>query len=231
MIPWLSPGAPFPPVAAALRDPNGLLAAGGRLDVDTLLRAYRSGIFPWYAHDDPILWWSPDPRMVLDPSSVHVSHSLTKTLRNTRYEVLADTAFADVIDNCADLRRDDGTWINPAIRSVYLELHDQGYAHSIEVWSDDNLVGGLYGLAIGRIFFGESMFHMQRDASKIALVHLCRQLKRWGFGLIDCQMETTHLASMGAVPIPRDAFVARLAELVDCGMPPGKWRLDDELVT
>jgi leucyl/phenylalanyl-tRNA--protein transferase len=231
MIPWLPPGAPFPPVAAALRDPNGLLAAGGRLDVDTLLRAYRSGIFPWYAHDDPILWWSPDPRMVLDPSCVHVSHSLIKTLRNASYEVHADTAFADVIDNCADLRRDDGTWINPAIRSVYLELHDQGYAHSIEVWNEDNLVGGLYGLAIGRIFFGESMFHVQRDASKVALVHLCRQLQRWGFGLIDCQMETSHLASMGAVPIPRDAFIARLAELVDCGLVPGKWRLDNELLT
>jgi leucyl/phenylalanyl-tRNA--protein transferase len=231
MIPWLPPGAPFPPVAAALRDPNGLLAAGGRLDVDTLLRAYRSGIFPWYAHDDPILWWSPDPRMVLDPSCVHVSHSLIKTLRNASYEVHADTAFADVIDNCADLRRDDGTWINPAIRSVYLELHDQGYAHSIEVWNEDNLVGGLYGLAIGRIFFGESMFHVQRDASKVALVHLCRQLQRWGFGLIDCQMETSHLASMGAVPIPRDAFIARLAELVDCGLAPGKWRLDNELLT
>jgi leucyl/phenylalanyl-tRNA--protein transferase len=216
-------------VAAALRDPNGLLAAGGRLDVNTLLRAYRSGIFPWYAHDDPILWWSPDPRMVLDPASVHVSHSLLKTLRNGRHEVRADTAFAEVIDNCADLRRDDGTWINPAIRSAYLELHEQGHAHSIEVWLDDNLVGGLYGLTIGRIFFGESMFHVQRDASKIALVQLCRQLKRWGFGLIDCQMETSHLASMGAVPIPRDAFIARLADLVNCGMAPGKWRLDDEL--
>jgi leucyl/phenylalanyl-tRNA--protein transferase len=168
--------------------------------------------------------------MVLDPAAVHVSHSLLKTLRNGKHQVRADTAFADVIDNCADLRRDDGTWINPAIRSAYLELHEQGAcAPAIEVWLDDDLVGGLYGLTIGRIFFGESMFHVQRDASEIALVHLCRQLKRWRFGLIDCQMETGHLASMGAVPIPRDAFIARLADLVDCGMAPGKWRLDDEL--
>jgi len=229
MIPWLSPGSDFPPVAAALRDPNGLLAAGGRLDVDTLLRAYRSGIFPWYAHDDPILWWSPDPRMVLEPRAIHVTRSLGKTLRHGTFEIRSDTAFEDVIDNCADLRRDDGTWINPAIRSVYVELFERGYAHSIETWVDDNLVGGLYGLAIGRVFFGESMFHVQRDASKLALVHLCRQLERWNYGLIDCQMETTHLASMGAVPIPRDEFIDRLADLVDSADSPGKWQLDHDL--
>lgn len=229
MIPWLPPGAPFPPVGAALRNPNGLLAAGGALDVDTLLRAYRTGIFPWYAHDDPILWWSPDPRMVLEPSKLHVSHSLRKLLRHHRYEMRADTAFADVIDACADLRRDDGTWINPAVRSVYLELYERGYAHSIETWEDDNLVGGLYGLALGGIFFGESMFHVQRDTSKLALAHLCLQLERWKYGLIDCQMETSHLASMGAVPVPRDVFIARLADLVDSPNPPGRWQLDHDL--
>ncbi len=231
MIPWLPPGAPFPPVGAALRNPNGLLAAGGSLDVDTLLRAYRTGIFPWYAHDDPILWWSPDPRMVLEPSSVHLSHSLRKLIRHGGFTVRADTAFADVIDHCADLRRDDGTWINPAIRSVYVELHERGYAHSIETWVGDDLVGGLYGLAIGRIFFGESMFHVQRDASKLALAFLCRQLQRWNYGLIDCQMETSHLASMGATPIPRDVFIARLAGLVDSADPPGRWQLEDDLFT
>jgi len=157
------------------------------------------------------------------------TRSLGKTLRHGTFEIRSDTAFEDVIDNCADLRRDDGTWINPAIRSVYVELFERGYAHSIETWVDDNLVGGLYGLAIGRVFFGESMFHVQRDASKLALVHLCRQLERWNYGLIDCQMETTHLASMGAVPIPRDEFIDRLADLVDSADSPGKWQLDHDL--
>ncbi len=228
MIPWLEAGDPFPPVSRALADPNGLLAAGADLSPSRLLAAYRRGIFPWFAPGEPILWWSPDPRMVLLPERLKISRSLAKTLRNADYEVKLDTAFARVIAACAATPRpgQSGTWIVPAMQAAYLRLHRMGIAHSVETWQDGKLVGGLYGIAIGRAFFGESMFSHRSDASKIALAHLCAHLARREFGIIDCQMETAHLASLGARPIPRDDFLARVAALVDIGDPPVRWPAD-----
>ncbi len=216
MIPLLGAGDPFPPLARALKNPNGLLAAGADLSLQRLLQAYRSGIFPWFSEGDPIMWWSPDPRMVLLPAGIKVSRSLVKTLRNREYEIRTDSAFAAVMAACAGPRRDgDGTWITSAMRDAYFRLHQAGYAHSVEVWVEGALQGGLYGVAIGRMFYGESMFSLNRDLSKIALVYLARQLARWDFGMIDCQMNTAHLASMGAREIPRAEFWKRLQELVD----------------
>lgn len=217
MIPWLTDALEFPPseTALSLPNPNGLLAAGGDLSPARLLAAYRRGIFPWFSEGDPILWWSPDPRMVLFPEELKISRSLGKTLRNATYHVRLDSAFSAVIEACGNTPRDGqpGTWITPEMRAAYSELHRQGYAHSVETWFGGQLVGGLYGVAIGAAFYGESMFSHQRDASKIALAHLCAHLKLNGFGIIDCQMKTHHLASLGARPIPRRDFVARLAEL------------------
>ena len=231
MIPWLEADAPFPPVHRALRDPNGpngLLAAGADLSPQRILQAYRQGIFPWFSAGQPILWWSPDPRMVLLPERIKISRSLAKTLRNADYEVRLDTAFEQVIAVCAHTPRagQDGTWITPAMQAAYGRLHALGYAHSVETWRAGRLVGGLYGIAIGRAFFGESMFAHARDASKLALAHLCRFLAARDFGIIDCQMETAHLASLGAHPIPRDDFVARVAALAADGPPPGRWPAD-----
>lgn len=228
MIPWLNRDTPFPPLEFAMRDPNGLLAVGADLSPERLLDAYRRGIFPWYSDGDPILWWSPDPRMVLDPAAVRITRSLHKVLRNRGYAVRFDTAFADVIDACAAPRPDQpGTWITAEVRAAYRSLHELGYAHSIETWIDGALAGGLYGVAIGRMFYGESMFARQRDASKIALVHLCRYLEARGYGMVDCQMHTGHLESLGARPIPRDEFLQRLKTLLDYSQPPsmpvGKW--------
>lgn len=225
MIPWLPDELRFPPVGAALNEPNGLLAAGGDLTPLRILAAYRRGIFPWYSAGDPILWWSPNPRMVLFPSELEISRSLTKTLRNLPYTVRLDTVFADVIHACATTPRDGqpGTWITAEMQSAYNELHRLGYAHSIETWIDGKLAGGLYGIALGGVFYGESMFSRARDASKIALAHLCVHLDRLGFGIIDCQMETTHLASLGARPIPRDDFIAALDRLSVTGNAPGLW--------
>jgi len=217
----------FPPVETALADPNGLLAMGGDLSPGRLLDAYRHGIFPWFNPGEPILWWSPDPRMVLVPSEVRVTRSLAKRLRNAGFELRVDTAFADVMRACAEPREGaGGTWISPAMVAAYSRLFDAGYAHSVETWHDGRLVGGLYGVAIGRMFYGESMFSREPDASKVALVRLARQLQRWGFGLIDCQMETAHLASLGARTMPRAAFTARLAELVNLPHQPGPWHFD-----
>jgi leucyl/phenylalanyl-tRNA--protein transferase len=228
MIPWLEADDPFPPVSRALAEPNGLLAAGADLSPQRLVAAYRRGIFPWFAPGEPILWWSPDPRMVLFPDGFKISRSLAKTLRNADYEVRLDTAFARVIAACAGTPRpgQSGTWIVPAMQAAYLRLHEQGIAHSVETWCDGQLVGGLYGIAIGKAFFGESMFSHRSDASKIALAHLCAHLARREFGIIDCQMETTHLASLGARPIPRDEFITRVATLVDQGDPPARWPAD-----
>lgn len=228
MIPWLPPEPVFPPADRALRDPNGLLAVGGDLSARRLLAAYRRGIFPWFSPGEPILWWSPDPRMALFPDEIRITRSLAKTLRNADYAVRLDTAFDAVIAACAATPRDgqSGTWIVPEMQAAYRELHALGHAHSVETWQAGRLVGGLYGVAIGQAFFGESMFSHRRDASKIALAHLCRFLAARGFGIIDCQMETAHLASMGARPIPRDDFLARLAVLVDAGEPPGHWPVD-----
>jgi leucyl/phenylalanyl-tRNA--protein transferase len=230
VIPWLGPHDPFPPVERALREPNGLLAAGRTLTVPTLLEAYSRGLFPWFNEDEPILWWSPDPRMILRPRALHVSASLRKRLRKRDYEVRADTAFAAVMQGCAAPRPDQpGTWITRRMRAAYGRLHEAGHAHSIETWIDGALAGGLYGVAIGRAFFGESMFATCADASKIALVHLVRQLDRWGFGLVDCQMKTAHLASLGAVEIPRRAFVAEVAQLTAESGRTGGWALEPGL--
>jgi leucyl/phenylalanyl-tRNA--protein transferase len=216
MIPLLGEGDPFPALQHALKSPNGLLAAGADLSSKRLLEAYRRGIFPWFSDGDPILWWSPDPRMVLMPEEVRISRSMVKTLRNRQYEIRADTVFAQVVSACAAPRRGgDGTWITAAMRDAYLALHRLGYAHSIETWIDGRLAGGLYGVAIGRMFYGESMFSRAPDASKLALVYLARQLARWEFGMIDCQMNTPHLASLGAREIPRAEFEKKLLKLVD----------------
>jgi len=225
MIPWLERDTPFPPLEAALKRPNGLLAAGGDLSPERLLDAYRHGIFPWFSEGEPILWWSPDPRMVLVPGELRVTRSLAKTLRNREYEVRLDTAFAGVVAGCAAPRPDQpGTWITPEMRAAYHRLHSLGYAHSVETWIDGALAGGLYGVAIGRMFYGESMFSRSRDASKIAFVHLVAFLAERGFGMIDCQMHTAHLESLGACEIPRADFARRLAELVDYGEPLGRWQ-------
>ena len=224
MIPWIEADSPFPPLQAALRDPNGLLAAGGDLSPQRLLAAYRQGIFPWYSEGDPILWWSPDPRMVLVPEALRVSRSLAKTLRNKRYEIRFDTAFDAVMAGCAQARPDQpDTWITAEMREAYRRLHQLGHAHSVETWIDGELAGGLYGVAIGAIFFGESMYSRTRDASKIAFAALVRVCTEQGIRLIDCQMHTRHLASLGAREIPRREFSRRLAELVDYPRAPGPW--------
>lgn len=224
MIPWIDANSPFPPLRAALRDPNGLLAAGGDLSPKRLLAAYRLGIFPWYGEGDPILWWSPDPRMVLVPDELRITRSLAKTLRNKPYEIRFDTAFDAVMSGCAEARPDQpDTWITAEMREAYLRLHQLGHAHSAETWIDGELAGGLYGVSIGAVFFGESMYTRTRDASKIALtalVGLCTQL---GIRIIDCQMHTRHLASLGARDIPRREFSRLLAELVDYPRVPGFW--------
>jgi leucyl/phenylalanyl-tRNA---protein transferase len=228
MIPWLPPEPVFPPVEFALTEPNGLLAAGGDLTPTRILAAYRQGIFPWYSAGEPILWWSPDPRMVLFPAELKISRSLVKVLRNKPYEVTLDTAFPLVIAACAGTPREGqaGTWITAEMQDSYCRLHELGHAHSVEVWMTGKLVGGLYGMAIGQAFYGESMFSRHTNASKIALAHLCMHLQRQGFGIIDCQMETTHLASLGARPIPRSDFIALLRRLVVADVRPGHWPTD-----
>ena len=224
MIPWLEKDAPFPPVRRALREPNGLLAAGGDLSAGRLLEGYRHGIFPWFSAGDPVLWWSPDPRMVLFPSELKVSRSLAKTLRNLSYEVRFDSAFHEVIESCAAPRKGaPGTWIGDAMIDAYIELHRLGHAHSVETWIDGELRGGLYGVALGGVFFGESMYSRARDASKIALAALVGRLKSDGFGLIDCQMHTRHLESLGAREIPRARFSGLLEELIQSPRSPGTW--------
>jgi leucyl/phenylalanyl-tRNA--protein transferase len=208
---WLDPeNCSFPDSRLALQEPNGLLAIGGSLAPEVLLSAYPRGIFPWYSDNQPILWWSPDPRAVLFPEQLHVSRSLSRTLNRDHYTVTFDHAFSRVIAACAQSREgqgdEGGTWITSELMTSFILLHRLGYAHSVEVWLDDELVGGLYGLAIDRVFFGESMFHRQRDASKVALVHLVRRLDELGFRLIDCQQATRHLLSMGATTMPRQSF-------------------------
>ncbi|MGB8713441.1 MAG: leucyl/phenylalanyl-tRNA--protein transferase [Onishia taeanensis] len=209
MLPWL-PTSPvqFPSINQALDEPDGLLAAGGDLTPDWLIAAYRCGIFPWFSDDQPILWWSPSPRMVLFPGEIRIRRSLAKRLRNAGFKVTWNTAFPAVIEACAATRSDDeGTWISDDMRKAYVALHSLGYAQSIEVWRDGSLVGGLYGVGMGRVFFGESMFSRVPDASKVALVYLARHLQALGGGLIDCQMHTSHLASMGAREIARQEFI------------------------
>jgi leucyl/phenylalanyl-tRNA--protein transferase len=229
MIPWLMENIDgFPPLEWALREPNGLLCAGGDLSSQRLVRAYVNGIFPWYSPGDPILWWSPDPRMVLFPGEFRISRSLRKTLRKSGYRVRLDTHFRAVIEACAETSRPGqaDTWITPEIQAAYVRLHELGYAHSVETWIGERLAGGLYGIAIGKMFYGESMFAHLVDASKIAIAHLVRFLGEQGFGLIDCQMRTAHLVSLGAREIPRDDFICRVQALTV--IPPlcGRWPTD-----
>lgn len=231
MIPWLDKQNRFPPVEHALDYPNGLLAAGGDLSAERLLAAYRQGIFPWFNEGEPILWWSPDPRMVLFPEELKISRSLRKALNKGSYEIRTDSAFPAVMKACAAPRKDQpGTWIHRDMIAAYSRLHELGIAHSVETWVDGILAGGLYGIAIGRMFFGESMFARATDASKIAFAHLVRQLQRWQFGMIDCQMKTAHLASFGAREIPRKEFTLRLRELVNYPGSVGKWKFDREIM-
>jgi leucyl/phenylalanyl-tRNA--protein transferase len=217
MVKWLTRESPdFPPLQQALREPNGLLAIGGDLSAARLISAYRHGCFPWYQAGQPLLWWSPDPRTVLFPPDLHVSRSLAKTLRKTPLRVTYDQAFERVILACAGPRRDaDGTWITAEMRQAYQQLHTQGWAHSVEVWDGDQLVGGLYGIAMGKLFFGESMFSHVDNASKIGFVTLVRDLAAWGFVMIDCQMQTAHLQSLGASSLSRERFSEYLAKYLD----------------
>lgn len=222
---WLEPhNLNFPAASEALATPNGLLAVGGDLHPDRLLAAYRQGIFPWYEEGQPLLWWSPDPRTVLHPSSVHLSRSMRKFLRKSRFVVTFDRTFPAVIQACAAPREyADDTWITPAMQQAYTELHRLGHAHSVEVWEDDQLVGGLYGIALGKAFFGESMFSLRSNASKTAFIALASRLQKLGCELIDCQMPTDHLDSLGAQQISRADFINRvqhLSQLPDCWPDP-----------
>lgn len=211
----------FPPAEAA--NPDGLLAVGGDLSAERLLIAYQNGIFPWFGPHDPILWWSPNPRLVLYPEQLHVSKSLAKKLRQGRFKVTFDQAFDRVMQACGDCRRETGTWIIPAMVEAYGRLHRMGYAHSVEVWDEQQLAGGLYGVSMGRCFFGESMFSQRADASKIALVHLVGLLRRHGFHLIDCQVTSDHLKRLGARAIPRRRFLRELRRAIDDRNGPDPW--------
>jgi leucyl/phenylalanyl-tRNA---protein transferase len=247
MLPWIKTAADFPSVSRALVSPNGLLCAGGNLGEETIIAAYCSGIYPWYSQGQPILWWSPDPRMVLRPIDLRITKSLAKTMRQGKFKITYDLAFEQVMHACAAPRTDDGgTWIVPEMIAAYTRLHERGVAHSVEAWVEDEsaedglntgvsgphgtLVGGLYGMALGNVFFGESMFSRRTDASKVAFATLMEKLKADGFALIDCQQETRHLASFGAAPIARTTFARKLRQLIDveqARLPGGKcsaWR-------
>ncbi|MBF7731482.1 leucyl/phenylalanyl-tRNA--protein transferase [Pseudomonas sp. N040] len=217
MLTWLQRDSlKFPPLDNALQEPNGLLAAGGDLSPARLIQAYRHGCFPWYQDGQPLLWWSPDPRTVLFPEELHVSRSLAKIIRQGCFQFSFDRAFDAVIQACAGPRSyAEGTWITSPMQAAYRELHQRGVAHSVEVWSDGKLVGGLYGLAMGRLFFGESMFSHASNASKAGFVYLVEHLRNWGFVLIDCQMPTQHLHSFGARAIPRRQFARYLRDNLD----------------
>ncbi len=226
---WLDPEdkTTFPDVNEALLEPDGLLAIGGDLSVERLLAAYRHGIFPWYSDGQPILWWAPNPRAVLFLNEIKISRSLRKSLRRNDYIIKLDCNFKQVIKACSTPRSDGlGTWITDEMMHAYIDLHNNGYAHCVEVWRENELIGGLYGVASGHVYFGESMFSKQTDASKIALVFLTRQLQKWGYGLIDCQIYTEHLESLGARLIPRSDFTSLLDDL--CGPPgnPGIWQFE-----
>lgn len=225
-----SPDVRFPPVDLA--SPEGLLAVGGDLRAERLLEAYRCGIFPWYNEGQPILWWSPDPRAVLFPAKLKIARSLRKTVRAGKFTVTLDQRFAEVIRACAAPRRKNpggGTWITPEMLEAYEHLYAQGHAHSIEAWHQDRLVGGLYGVALGGVFFGESMFSHATDASKVAFTYAVRQLHSWGFALIDCQMPSPHLESLGAESIRRRDYLAYLAAGLQLPARLGHWSFDTGL--
>lgn len=220
-----SPDAPFPPVDRALREPDGLLAMGGDLSPARLLNAYRQGIFPWYSRGQPILWWSPDPRMVFRTGGVRLSSRFRRSLKASHWEIRADTAFAEVVAACAKTPRagQRGTWITADMQAAYVEMHRLGHAHSVEVFDGPHLAGGIYGVAVGRMFFGESMFSAVSGGSKAALAALAHGLAAWEWPLVDAQVESPHLLSLGAESWPREAFMARLAGLVDLPGRPGPW--------
>ncbi|MGY6216087.1 leucyl/phenylalanyl-tRNA--protein transferase [Methylolobus aquaticus] len=216
---------PFPPVESALEDPNGLLAIGGCLSVRRLVNAYRHGIFPWYSVGEPILWWSPNPRLVLEPEGFNLSRTLRRSLRREEFQFSCDRAFEAVLHACSEPRAyAQGTWLTPEMKRAYVEMHRQGYAHSVEAWQGDELVGGLYGVAIGRMFFGESMFHRVDNASKAALAFACAAMAHWGYRLIDCQVHTPHLMSLGAREIARAEFVTLLGRHRDAKVDPSAWK-------
>ncbi len=231
-IPWLAADdetTPLPDPETALVEPNGLLAIGASLSPRRLEAAYRAGIFPWFSPGEPILWWSPDPRTVITPAGLHISRSLRKALRRQDYQITLDTAFAQVITACAALRADQpGTWITPEMHTAYCQLHEAGIAHSIEVWRDNDLIGGLYGVSLGHAFFGESMFSRAANGSKIAIAWLMRQLKAWGFDFLDCQLPTPHLLSLGAECLPRKRFLLALAASQRHPTRLGPWQLEIE---
>ena len=230
MVPWLGPDDPLPSPETARRVPNGLVAAGGGLSVPRLVDAYRRGVFPWFSDGEPVLWWCPDPRMVLPTDAVHVSRSLARRLRRDDYQVTLDRAFGAVVRACGEPRADDaGTWITAEMRDAYQALHLAGHAHSLEVWVDGALAGGIYGVALGRAFFGESMFSRVTDGSKVAIAWLAAQLRHWQVPFIDCQVPSPHLARLGAVEVPRRDFLRRLAPLVQDDVPSPPWRLDAAL--
>ena len=223
---WLDPyNMEFPHPSAALTEPNGLLAVGGDLAPERLIRAYRQGIFPWYEDPQPILWWSPNPRAILYPGQIHVSRSLRKILRSGRFRATIDQRFPQVIENCARLRKHrEGTWITQDMHAAFIRLHELGYAHSVEIYQGERLQGGLYGLGLGQVFFGESMFSLQPNASKVALFVLDRVLRERGFHLIDCQVESEHLISMGAIELARDRFLDVLKHHAQAPDPLGPWQ-------
>jgi leucyl/phenylalanyl-tRNA--protein transferase len=221
----IDPEAPFPPGHMALRHPDGLLAMGGDLSPPRLLNAYRSGIFPWYSEGQPILWWCPDPRTVFRTDGVHLSSRFRRWLRRSDWVVRADTAFAHVMTACATIPREGqrGTWITPEMLAAYCDLHHLGHAHSIEVYAGDRLAGGLYGVSVGRMFFGESMFSSESGGSKVALAALAHRLREWGWPLLDAQVENDHLLGLGAELWPRERFLARVASLTTLPEPGGAW--------
>ena len=230
---WIDDREPvdhFPPVQLALEEPNGLLAVGGDLTPERIIAAYRQSIFPWYSEGQPILWWSPNPRAVLFPEQMKVSRSLRKTLRKHLFDVTLDRDFKGVIQACAEPRSyEKETWISPEMQSAYLNLHRLGYAHSVEAWQNGQLVGGLYGIALGQIFFGESMFSRVSNASKVAFTYLTRQLQQWGYKIIDCQVSSDHLQSLGAIDIDRSEFLSYLESYLDEPGQPSPWAFDPQL--
>ena len=232
-IPWLdSDTVSFPPPNQALAEPNGLLAAGGGLSVEWLTTAYRQGIFPWYEAGQPILWWSPDPRLILTPDAFRISRSLNKLLKKHEYMVSFDTSFSQVVHRCGAIGRGEAeTWITSDMVLAYTNMHKSGLAHSVEIWSNDSLVGGLYGVALGKVFFGESMFSLEDNTSKLALCYLTRHLKEWGFELIDCQVSSEHLITLGAINISREEYNCKLAELTSTKDRIGKWEINFDLFT
>ena len=230
-IPWIGPDEPFPPLHNAMEQPNGLLAAGGDLSSRRILDAYKKGIFPWYSKNQPILWWSPNPRLILYPDRIRISKSLRKSMKRS-YQITMDQSFSEVIVRCQAPRKEESeTWITNELLESFNNLHELGYAHSVEVWLDSKLIGGLYGLAIGKAFFGESMFSSASNASKIALVALANKLSLWNYGVIDCQISSKHLMSMGAEEISRQKFALLLATLVNYPVENRTWKSNLEIET